>query len=127
MEILKFSVRFWEICGVYQRAASSIVKILLSYLSVLIILSGLLTFFWLSLANVISNRGNEIIPANMFYPVTQMCAVLAVFGTYVAAVFVRVHFSELVELLQQAVNESNYMSAFRIVSISESNYSQRCV
>lgn len=50
---------------------------------------------------------DKINTANLFYPLTQICAISAVFGPYVSAVFARGKLSELVELLQQVVDESN--------------------
>lgn len=105
MKILEFSIRFWKICGIYLPASSSTLDFGLSILSAFAIVSVLLLFFCLSFAYVITEQGN-VDTANLFYPVMQICAILAAFGPFVSAVFVRQGFGEMVELLQQVVDKS---------------------
>lgn len=106
MKILKLSVRLWQVCGIYLPVSSTLLELCFSILSVCVIFCGLQAFFWLSIAYVMAER-DKINTANLFYPLTQICAISAVFGPYVSAVFARGKLSELVELLQQVVDESN--------------------
>lgn len=106
MKILKLSVRLWQVCGIYLPVSSTAMEYFSSILSVFVILCGLQAFFWLSIAYVMAER-HKIDTANLFYPLTQICAISAVFGPYVSTVFARRKFGEMVELLQQVVNESN--------------------
>lgn len=105
MKILKNSVQFWKICGVYLPTTPSTLDIRLSIVSILVVLSGLQTFYWLSLAYVITERGT-IDTVNLFYPMLQICAVAAVIGPYVFAIFARGNFGEMVEQLQQIIDKS---------------------
>lgn len=105
MKILKLSVRLWQVCGIYLPVSSTAMENYFSSLSVFVILCGLQAFFWLSIAYVMAER-HKIDTANLFYPLTQICATSAVFGPYVSAIFAKGKIGGMVELLQQVVGES---------------------
>lgn len=117
MIVFKFNLRLWEVCGVYLSASSTMWNHFLSISSVLVILGGLTLFFWRSLAYILAEQ-NNLNTAKLFYPVMQIGAISTLFGPYVSAVFVRSSFSEMVKMLQQVVDKSNFTQiSFTAISL----------
>lgn len=107
MKILKYSIRFWQLGGIYLPASSTAVDFYLNLLSIFILLSAFLVFLWLSIGYIVA-EWNNVEFSQLFYSILQVCGFASRFGSYAAVVLVRGSIGKMIELLQQVVSKSTY-------------------
>lgn len=106
MKTLNLSIKLWKVCGAYLSPSSTTLDYYLSLVSIFVLSSAQLIFFWLSLAIFFNEKDTEDI-SRLFYSILQIVGIFSAFVPYISTVLVRRKSGIMIELLQRIVDTSN--------------------
>lgn len=105
MKIFKYSVKFWDFCGVYLSASSTASDSIRSLITIALFTISQIYFFWLSLKKFIDEK-DTVALTELFYTILQISGVATALIPYLSTALVKRDIGDLVELLERVVNKS---------------------